>query len=344
MEPSYEAIFRRKMTAVTHSIATMQKNKIRLEWENPKTSDINAIVIVRKENEKPISVTDGKEVYRGLEEVFSDDVQNNSETYFYAIFVESKDGSYGEPVYKFVDTYTYSLYGTVTDMNGNTVENIDVALKDRNGNVVTALTDKRGHFSINDLIDGNYSVQFNSSAYTFGNVIQSNVVIKGESIEMGVTAIGKPVLAIDMDSVANVGKKISIGWNGLHIENNALINIKIFRKNQWKTIVSGLEFSAHRFVWSVGKPEDTNATVRIELAAEPGIFFEKEFSVLKGDSLEYDFNKNGIIDIDDIMEVAKIWSSHQGDGIYDPLYDLNGDGEINIIDIMIVSSDWGLQL
>ena len=54
-----------------------------------------------------------------------------------------------------------------------------------------------------------------------------------------------------------------------------------------------------------------------------------------------DFNGDGVVDVEDIQEVASRWNTSVGDPDYDPLYDLDFDGDIDILDIMIVAAHWG---
>lgn len=54
-----------------------------------------------------------------------------------------------------------------------------------------------------------------------------------------------------------------------------------------------------------------------------------------------DFDGNGVVDIVDIMMVASLWHTSEGDDDYNPLYDLDGNGEIDIVDIMLVAIHWG---
>ncbi|MGA9348902.1 MAG: beta-galactosidase trimerization domain-containing protein [Anaerolineae bacterium] len=47
------------------------------------------------------------------------------------------------------------------------------------------------------------------------------------------------------------------------------------------------------------------------------------------------------VDVLDIMIVASLWRTAEGDEDYAPLYDLDDDGDIDVVDIMLVAVHWG---
>jgi hypothetical protein len=47
------------------------------------------------------------------------------------------------------------------------------------------------------------------------------------------------------------------------------------------------------------------------------------------------------VDVLDIMIVASLWRTTEGDEDYAPLYDLDSDGDIDVVDIMLVAVHWG---
>jgi len=73
--------------------------QITLKWNNPKDTDYTRTVIVRKEGSKPTSRTDGKVVYEGTNEEYTDINLNNTRTYYYAIYTYDKKPNYSSPVY-----------------------------------------------------------------------------------------------------------------------------------------------------------------------------------------------------------------------------------------------------
>ena len=58
---------------------------------------------------------------------------------------------------------------------------------------------------------------------------------------------------------------------------------------------------------------------------------------------EVDFDRSGLVDVQDMMQVANRWRAHLGDPIYDTRYDLDRDGDIDVVDIMLVTVQWGAQ-
>jgi hypothetical protein len=54
-----------------------------------------------------------------------------------------------------------------------------------------------------------------------------------------------------------------------------------------------------------------------------------------------DFDYNCVINISDIMKVAANWRCRLGNACYNENYDLDKDGDIDIVDIMLVVKHWG---
>ena len=54
-----------------------------------------------------------------------------------------------------------------------------------------------------------------------------------------------------------------------------------------------------------------------------------------------DVNNDCVVNIFDLVMVARHWGSRIGDPRYDPACDLNGDGRIGLIDLIIVVMHWG---
>jgi hypothetical protein len=62
---------------------------------------------------------------------------------------------------------------------------------------------------------------------------------------------------------------------------------------------------------------------------------------LAGCLLLGDFDRDGDVDVADIMQVASRWRCQCGDACYASRYDLDGDCDIDIVDIMRVAAHWG---
>ena len=54
-----------------------------------------------------------------------------------------------------------------------------------------------------------------------------------------------------------------------------------------------------------------------------------------------DFNRDGVVDVADIQQVASRWRMTDEDPHWDPRYDLDDNGIITIVDIMLVVAVWG---
>jgi hypothetical protein len=53
-----------------------------------------------------------------------------------------------------------------------------------------------------------------------------------------------------------------------------------------------------------------------------------------------DFNGDGVIDLKDLVLMARCFGAHRGDPTYNRLYDLNGDGRIDLKDLAAVARAW----
>ncbi len=54
-----------------------------------------------------------------------------------------------------------------------------------------------------------------------------------------------------------------------------------------------------------------------------------------------DYDEDGVVDDDDLMELAGHWHAEPGDPRYQVRFDLNGDGVINVLDAQLAASWWG---
>lgn len=265
MGPTNDDSFTLKITSVTNSSAVVLQDKVKLSWENPQNPNLEQIIIVRKENEKPSSITDGTVFYPGTDEAFSDDTGSNNAQYFYAIYAKAKNGNYSEAVYQFVDTYKYSIYGTIKDTNGNRIKDISVELKTANmlKTINVTNTDKNGFFALSNLTNGNYNLSFMHATYTFTDP-EINVTVQDKSIEVTTSGTAQPALIIGVNDIIQAGDSEKISWNGTHINKNATVNIKLFRDGKWETIASNVPYNQHSYKWNVTAPQ-AEAKLRVEL-------------------------------------------------------------------------------
>ncbi|QTA82229.1 terpenoid cyclase domain-containing protein [Desulfonema limicola] len=88
-----------------------------------------------------------------------------------------------------------------------------------------------------------------------------------------------------------------------------------------------------------GGPEDADGLVNGKIVdpGAPGYGFKIDTD----ESTLHDMDKNGKVDVIDIMLVASHWNTATGDANYDAKYDLNSDGKIDVTDIMLVAAQWG---
>jgi len=334
-----------QITPVTFIKAVALENGgVKLTWNLPDNPNLEEVVIVRKEGSKPISMTDGIEIYRGVDESFIDSSAQNNKEYYYGIYTIAKNGDMTDGQFIYVNTHQASIYGFVKDSNtNNPVKGVEVVLKNGVGLVkkviATEITDKNGYFSFRNLPLGTYLLEFVHSNYTFANSVMT-VKLENKNIEVSQEAIGQPILAISANMVMKVDENITISWDGLNIEDGAKLNIKLKRNDKWELLASNIDFNKHFIHWRVTKPEDKNATLRVELSSNQNIYAEKQIYIFGKDEIKYDFNEDGNIDIKDIMKVVSHWATRKGDGKFDSIFDLNRDEIIDIKDIMIIVNMW----
>lgn len=54
-----------------------------------------------------------------------------------------------------------------------------------------------------------------------------------------------------------------------------------------------------------------------------------------------DFDEDGAVDVDDLMELAARWRARPGDPLYEGRFDLDQDGIISVVDVQLAASQWG---
>jgi len=269
------------------------QNGVKLSWKNPQHPNFKEVVVVRKENEIPTSIDNGTEVYRGSDETVTDIPPDMNKVYCYSVFAVGKDGDITEPISVCIDTYKYTLYGHVTDENGNPVSGALVKLynKDKSKLINMTSTDDKGLFMFNELLDGSYVLTFEHPFYTFDDN-ETNVTLQNGSREVEVKATGKPAIFMDLPQEVGTGNKQRIIWNGVHVKSDDSVSIKLLINNNWYPIAGQLPFSKHYYDWNVSIPAkairvDNNnatakvATLRIELDSDPSVYAEREIVITR---------------------------------------------------------------
>ena len=341
--PTYDESIDMKLTSVVSINAIVLESGVKLLWQNSVHPNYEESVMVRKEDSIPTSITDGIEIYRGTDEEFLDTTIISEKKYYYAVYAVSKDNEATEPVWTDVDTYRYTLYGTLSDASDEPISGATVTLY--NGTktrlIETSFSANTGLFSFNNLLDGEYVLNFSHPSYTFEKS-ELNVTVEKKSKEVLMKAEGVANLFMNIPQVVKVGESQTIIWDGIHIDDSATVNIKLFRNNKWETVASNVKYNQHSYKWNVTEPKDENATLKIELSSDATVYSEEKVYIFGADELKYDFDGDGDIDINDIMKVASVWLSKRGDDKFKSEYDYNGDGIIDIKDIMKIASHWGM--
>lgn len=73
-------------------------NQIIFQWNNPDEATFVRTILVRKDGGYPTSPTDGKTIYEGRGETFTDTNVSNGKTYYYALYSYNHSKTYSAPV------------------------------------------------------------------------------------------------------------------------------------------------------------------------------------------------------------------------------------------------------
>jgi len=282
--PVYDESLYISIIPATHlkAVTSFDDAKIMLSWSLPDNANLKEIVLLRKNNSQPADINDGSIIFRGISENYIDNSISSNEKYYYAIYSVDKNGNISDANTVYVDTHKASIFGYVNDTDGNPVSDVEVILKNGVGIIKnelnSELTDKNGFYSFNNLPLGTYLLQFSRENYSFHNS-DMTVELQNKTLEVSNEAIGVPVLTLNVNDVIKYGEIVNVSWNGQHIGDDEKINIKLFRNNTWESIASDLEYSLYVFNWSVTKPDDLEATIKIELASNINTKNEKQIYI-----------------------------------------------------------------
>jgi hypothetical protein len=282
MPPAYDTLFKRAISPVSHPVFVRLQGGVRFFWENPDHPDFAEVIVVRSEKGWPESVTEGTEVYRGSAEQFVDTGLTDDREYFYGFFVKTEDGKVHTPVMQLVAEGTRGVYGKVVDGAGSSIADTDIVLTDEAGSVVATRTNRNGFFALNGLTPGAYRIHFQHHLFAFtGQDRMISIEDSGDPIlEVNASGSARSLLETSVRSTVHTGMGIPLRWNGLHVDGQATVRIRMLSAGQWHTIASGVPFAQHQWQWQVGEPENTQVTLRVELTGTPDIFSEKSVAVL----------------------------------------------------------------
>jgi hypothetical protein len=281
--PAYDRRHDTGAVPATALKAVMLPNGVRLSWNLG--DNLKEVVLVRKDDSAPASVTDGEEVYRGLGETYTDLSALGDSKYYYGLYSIARNDDISDAEIISLDTHKASLSGHVSDADGAPIMGARVLLKNGVGiddePLDSDFSDDNGFFSFANLPHGIYRLEALRDSYDFSG---SGVVVdlETENREVSLTGIAKPVLGIAVNDTVTVGSDETISWNGNNIADDALIDIKVSKGAAWEALATRLRFSDSRFTWHVGGPGDEKQVVRIELSGDTAVAAEKEVAVLGG--------------------------------------------------------------
>jgi hypothetical protein len=100
VELNIEYIERRKLAVecVEDVKISIENNKVRLNWTNPKDEDLVGVYVVRNRFRPPQNPQDGDKIYAGKDEYTYDDFGNKNISKYYAIFSYDDVPNYSKPV------------------------------------------------------------------------------------------------------------------------------------------------------------------------------------------------------------------------------------------------------
>lgn len=277
-QPDSKEVYKLKLNSVSSINAIVSVGGVNLSWQNPSHPNYAQSVVIRKIGSVPSSINDGVEVYRGTDEEFLDTNVANNTKYYYAVYAISKDDQATTPVWTMVDTYRYTLYGTLSDENSEPIQGAIVTLYNNTKTKVidTATSATNGLFSFNNLLDGDYVLSFNHPYYRFENS-ELNVTLDSGSKEVTVLASGLPSIVMDIPQILKTNEEQNIIWGGLHIDDNAKVTIKVKKDDQWKTVASDISYNQHSYKW---KPMDINGTTTVRVEYDSKVYDEKDVMIL----------------------------------------------------------------
>lgn len=335
LPPDYDETFDIAITSVTNTNAIVLPTGINLHWTNPETPNFKEVVLLRKQNERPENITDGVEIYRGSSEQYIDTSGSNNAKYHYAFFAIAQDGSVSEAEYVFVDTFRYTLYGTVSDINGSEIKGTQVVLWnfDKSSIISSNSSDKNGLFTFNDLTNGTYRLVFTHDFYDFAsNELQVN--IQDMSLQVNNNAVGTPLLAVNVNPVIKVGETEAISWDGMHIDAQEAVDIMLYHNQAWEMIATSVPFDDYSIAFIATEAEE-NAKIKVSLSTDANVYAEKEIAILGDgeppvDNIPGDFDADDDVDKDDLNTMRSQFGSNVTNP--DDPSDLNKDGIINVLD------------
>ncbi len=99
--------------------------------------------------------------------------------------------------------------------------------------------------------------------------------------------------------------------------------------------------ASYRVQNTAGQPSSIAASPSPFHSSEDFRLFSGYWGATVWPCISGDLDCSCIVDIEDIMFVASRWRCRRGDGCYDERFDLDKDGDIDIVDIMLVVKHWG---
>ena len=276
--PDYDINTETPVTPPTGLAGITKNGQVQLSWENIDHPSLALVKVLRKESGYPTSPDDGVEVYSGINESYTDDTVQPDKLYYYAAYSMDNQNNYSDSAITLVNTSRFAVTGTVNSGSDN-VGGARVELRNADSSTVKVCwTRSDGSFILNNLENGQYTVQVTASGYSIDNSPRS-VTINNGNQEMVFNAIAAPMIQLmyDMDQV-NIGNKIQITWKYRNIDNSEKIKVEKITNDTTRTMAE-VPASQGFVIWDVSGPVNDNVTIKISTKSDPSISDSDELSI-----------------------------------------------------------------
>ena len=280
MEPDYDEELTTAIAPPRNFSGVYQDGGVTLQWVNPTHPELAAVKIVRSLTGYPVSHEDGTEIFDGLSETVQDSNVTRGDICYYAAFSRKTSGTYSDATYAVVNTWRYSVYGSVT-ANGAGVAGVELELKDESGNqVAVTTTGTDGRYHIGNLEMDPYELTAGHTGYDIANPVR-NVSLSAQNMEENFTATARAAveLRFGLASVL-IGQTYEVPWSYQNIANGEAVNLFLCSDGNCSPLAQNLPILNGYFEWNVQGVAVVDATLKLALSSNPDVYDEQALSVL----------------------------------------------------------------
>lgn len=286
-EPDFKETYPLDVPSIQNVNAITFDNKVVLAWDNPTFPNLSSIRIVRKKGSQPRSPTDGKVVFSGLADQFSDRGLGSTGIYHYALFAVSADSRYSDPVFIAVDVDRYSIYGKLFDASTHArLQHAGVKLltADKSKIISITSTNKTGLYSFNGLTNGTYWLRIEPVGAE-GMPQEHKAIVKNQTLPLGdIYVTVDPTITLGVNQEVALGKTTRISWDGRGLEGKQ-VTITLTRNGREETIASNVRADQHYHDWKTSGNPDDSAQLQISFTDRPEIFDRRTVALVRSRSV-----------------------------------------------------------